>query len=120
MILRLLFVLCLVLSIFWLVRRNYLTLDFAWLLFLMLAAVFGVSLSPWAVENLAAVFDFGTPAMGIVALSIAALVGICLVLAVELTALKKQNALLLRKLATLELSDGKLRGRSNDQLPTQD
>jgi len=120
MILRLLFVLCLVLSIFWLVRRHYLSLDFAWLLFLMLVAVFGVSLSPWAVEKLAAVFDFGTPAMGIVALSIAALVGICLVLAVELTALKKQNALLLRKLASLELSAGQLRDPVEDQLPTKE
>jgi hypothetical protein len=103
MILRLMFVLCLVAGIFWLVRRHYLSLDFAWLLFLMLAVVLGVSLSPTVVESLAHVFDFGTPAMAVVALAIAALIGICLVLAVELTALKKQNALLLRKVASLEL-----------------
>lgn len=103
MILRLMFVLCLVAGIFWLVRRHYLSLDFAWLLFLMLAVVLGVSLSPTVVESLAHAFDFGTPAMAVVALAIAALIGICLVLAVELTALKKQNALLLRKVASLEL-----------------
>jgi|GEM_PF-1086703 len=103
MILRLMFVLCLVAGIFWLVRRHYLSLDFAWLLFLMLAMVLGVSLSPTVVESLAYLFDFGTPAMAVVALAIAALIGICLVLAVELTALKKQNALLLRKVASLEL-----------------
>jgi hypothetical protein len=105
MIFRLLFVLSLAVGIFWLVRRHYLSLDFAWLLFLLLAAVLGISLSPWVVANLAAIFDFGTPAMGIVALSVAALVGISLVLAVELTALKKQNALLLRKIAHIELSN---------------
>jgi hypothetical protein len=106
MILRLMFVMGLVAGIFWLVRRHYLSLDFAWLLFLMLAVVLGVSLSPTVVESLAHVFDFGTPAMAVVALAIAALIGICLVLALEITALKKQNALLLRKIASLELHKG--------------
>lgn len=105
MILRLFFILCFVAGIFWLVRRQQLSLDFAWLLFFALSIVLGTSLSPWAVAKIAAVFDFGTPAMGIVALCVAVLIGICLVLAVELTALKKQNALLLRKVAHLELSN---------------
>lgn len=105
MILRAIFVALLVFGILWLVRRQSLSLDFAWLLFLLLAGVLGISLSPWAVEGLAEIFGFGTPAMAVVALAIAALIGICMVLAVELNALKKQNRLLIRKIAAVELQN---------------
>ena len=103
MTLRFIFLCVFLVAIFWLVKRDRLSLDLAWLLFFILAVVFGVSLSPWAVENLAHVFDFGTPAMAVVALSIAGLTAICLVLVVEVTGLKRQNAQLLRKIAALEI-----------------
>jgi hypothetical protein len=41
--------------------------------------------------------------MVVVALSIAGLTAICLVLVVEVTGLKRQNAQLLRKIAALEI-----------------
>ncbi len=118
MIIRLLFLVFLVVGIFWLVRRHYLSLDFAWLLLLMLVAVLGVSLSPWAVEKLAQILDFSTPAMSVVALTIAALIGLCLVLLVEITAIKKQNTLLVRKVASLELAQqgASLRSLSSKQI----
>jgi hypothetical protein len=103
-IVRLLFLAFMVGGIFWLVRRHYLSLDFAWLLFFILTVVLGVSLNPWAVEKLAKIFGFGTPSMAIVALIFAALIGLCLVLAVDINTTKKQNALLVRKVASLELA----------------
>jgi hypothetical protein len=117
-IIRLFFLVFLVVGIFLLVKRHYLSLNFAWLLFFMLTVVLGVSLSPWAVEKLAQILDFGTPAMAVVALTMAALIGLCLVLAVEITTIKKQNTLLVRKLASLELaqSDKSLRSLSSKQV----
>jgi len=103
MTLRFLFLCVFFVTIFWLVKRDRLSLDLAWLLFFILAVVFGASLSPWIVENLAHIFDFGTPSMVVVALSIAGLTAICLVLVVEVSGLKRQNAQLLRKLAALEI-----------------
>jgi hypothetical protein len=103
-ILRLLFIIALLVLIFWLVRRGRVSLDLAWLLFLVLVLVFGVSLSPWVVERLAHLFDFGTPAMAVVALAIGGLTGICLVLVIEVTALKRQHAALIRELAKLQLN----------------
>ena len=114
-VLRLLFVFAMLLLILWLVRRDRVSLDLAWLLFFVLVLVFGVSLSPWAVERLAHLFDFGTPAMAVVALAIGGLTGICLVLVIEVTALKRQHASALRALARLELQAAGKVVESGDQ-----
>ena len=103
MILKLLFFAAYIGVLFHLVRKDRLSLDLASAAFILILFVLGLSFSPFWVERIAAVLNFSTPAMAIVALTMAGLISLCLVLAVTLSDLIRRQGLLMRQLALFEL-----------------
>jgi hypothetical protein len=103
MILKLLFFAAYIGVLFHLVRKDRLSLDLASAAFILILFVLGLSFSPFWVERIAAVLNFSTPAMTIVALTMAGLISLCLVLAVTLSDLIRRQGLLMRQLALFEL-----------------
>ncbi len=103
MIFKLLFFVGFVWILLMLVQRQRLGMDLASLTLALLVGVFALSFSPYWVERLAHFFEFGTPSMAVVALSIAGLVTVAVILLVMVSDLKRKHALLTRQLAGIQL-----------------
>ncbi len=99
---KLLFVLAFVGVLLRLVQRERLSLDLASLTLVMILGVLLLSFSPFMVERIAAVLDFSTPAMSVVALVLVGLLVLCVILSVMISDLKHRQARLVRQLAQME------------------
>ena len=99
---KLLFVLVFVGVLLRLVQRERLSLDLASLTLVLILAVLVLSFSPFWVERIAAVLDFSTPALSVVALVLVGLLVLCVILAVTVSDLKHRQARLVRQLAVLQ------------------
>ncbi len=104
---KLLFVFVFVWTILRLVQRERLGLDLASLTLLLIVAVMGLSFSPYFVERIAALLQFGTPSMAVVALVTGGLVTVSVILSVMLSDLKRKQAHLIRQIAKLEIKFSK-------------
>ncbi len=99
---KLLFVLAFVGVLLRLVQRERLSLDLASLTLVMILGVLLLSFSPFMVERIAAVLDFSTPAMSVVALVLVGLLVLCVIMAVMISDLKHRQAQLVRQLAQMQ------------------
>ena len=99
---KLLFVLAFVGVLLRLVQRERLSLDLASLTLVLILGVLVLSFSPFWVERIAAVLDFSTPAMSVVALGLVGLLVLCVILSVMISELKHRQARLVRQLAQME------------------
>ena len=106
--LKLLFMLVFVLILLRLVQRERLALDLASLTLLLIVAVMGLSFSPYWVERIAALLQFGTPSMAVVALVTGGLVTVSVILSVMLSDLKRKQAHLIRQIVRLEIKVSKI------------
>jgi hypothetical protein len=104
---KLLFIVGFVWVLLLLVQRDRLALDLASFTILLIAAVMGLSFSPYWVERIAAFLQFGTPSMAVVALVIAGLVTVSVILSVMVSDLKRKQARLIRQMARLEMKISK-------------
>jgi hypothetical protein len=86
-----------------LVQRKRLGIDLASLTLLLIVGVLALSFSPYWVEKLAQLFEFGTPSMAVVGLVIAGLVTVSVILLVMISDLKRKHAQLTRQVASLQL-----------------
>ena len=86
-----------------LVQKQRLGMDLASLTILLIVGVLALSFSPYWVERIAALLEFSTPSMAVVALVVAGLVTISVILLVMVSDLKRKQANLTRQLASLEL-----------------
>jgi len=103
MTLKLIFIFSYIIVLFYLVRKDRLTLDLASVTFVLIFCVLGLSFSPFWVERIALTLDFSTPAMAVVALTMVGLISLCLVLAVTVSDLIRRQGLLIRQIASFEL-----------------
>ena len=94
-------------TFFWvilsLVQKQRLGMDLASFTILLIVGVLALSFSPYWVERMASLLEFGTPSMAVVALVLAGLVTIAVILSVMVSDLKRKHANLTRQLARLEL-----------------
>ena len=97
------FVAAYIFALFFLVRKDRLSLDLASITFILILFVLGLSFSPFLVERIAAALDFSTPAMAVVALTIVGLISLSLVLAVTVSDLILRQGFLIRQMAQLEM-----------------
>ena len=92
---------------FWLLMRlvqgQRLGMDLASFTIFLNVFVLALSLSPYWVERIATLLNFGTPSMSVVALAIVGLVSMSLILSVMLSDLKRKHANLTRQLFRLEM-----------------
>ena len=86
-----------------LVQRERLALDLASLTILLILAVMALSFSPYWVERIADLLQFGTPSMAVVALVTAGLVSVSVILSVMVSDLKRKQAHLIRQISILEI-----------------
>jgi hypothetical protein len=107
MIVKLLFIAGFVWILLRLVQRERLALDLASLTLILIVAVMGFSFSPYLVERVAAIFQFGRPSMAVVALLIAGLVAVSVTLSIMVTDLKRAQARLIRQMARMEMKNSK-------------
>ena len=108
MIYKLLFFVGFVWFLLILVQRRRLGMDLASLSLLLIVGVFALSFSPFWVEKLAQIFEFGTPSMAVVALAIAGLVTVAVILLVMISDLKRKHAKLTRQVASMQLKLSKV------------
>jgi hypothetical protein len=90
-----------------LVQRERLALDLASVTIILIVAVMGLSFSPYLVERIAAILQFGRPSMAVVALLIAGLVAVSVILSIMVSDLKRAQARLIRQMARLEMQTSK-------------
>jgi len=103
MILKLLFIICFVWILLRLVQRERLALDLASFTILLILAVMALSFSPYWVERIADLLQFGTPSMAVVALVTAGLVSVSVILAMMVSDLNRKQAYLIRQISRLEI-----------------
>ena len=107
MIVKLLFITGFVWVLLRLVQRERLALDLASLTLILIVVVMGLSFSPYLVERIAAIFQFGRPSMAVVALMITGLVAVSVILSIMVSDLKRAQARLIRQIARLEMKTSK-------------
>ena len=107
MIVKLFFIAAFVWVLLRLVQRERLALDLASLTLILIVVVMGLSFSPYLVERIAAIFQFGRPSMAVVALMITGLVAVSVILSIMVSDLKRAQARLIRQIARLEMKTSK-------------
>ena len=107
MIVKLLFITGFVWVLLRLVQRERLALDLASLTLILIVVVMGLSFSPYLVERIAAIFQFGRPSMAVVALMITGLVAVSVILSIMVSDLKRTQARLIRQMARMEMNMSK-------------
>jgi uncharacterized membrane protein len=97
------FFVCFVWFLLLLVQRQRLGMDLASLTLVLIVGVLALSFSPYWVEKLAKFFEFSTPSMAVVALTIAGLVSVSVMLLVMISDVKRKHAQLTRQVASMQL-----------------
>lgn len=103
MIIRLAFITIFVWAILRLIQFGRLSFDLASLVLFFIVGLFAISFSPFLVESIANIFDFGSPGVAFVALIVVGLTILCLILSVSLSDQKRAQANLVRSIARIEL-----------------